>query len=405
MKRILSRLLIVLVCIAAGWVAGYLNIPYVEYRYSFWVGVLAIIVFVGLFYAFFWVWDRKISVVLKLRMNKKYSLVLGAGTCALMVLLFLVQVQKNKRQIAEIDSLGKQLEESQVMADSLTAVNGAVVLKEVLADIRSELVTSRTRSLSDRTVQKIMNVNEVLRPYKKVKTDSMVLITSPERGQLFSYLALSEMDSNSFSKIKEQVSFAQSYLPNAQLKGLDLSGVDLSGSYLANVDFTGSDLSEGRFNSCNMESAILHNVRAKDAFFQHAWLMYAAVNKSQLINADISESNLQNVTAIDSDFSGARIFLSDLTNGVFSKSIFVEALLAGCKLSHTNFKSTRLTSLRLSESYLEETDFANAVVDSNWFSNLVLWKLDGRNQFKDDYQIIKEVEPNDSIFRLVKKKP
>lgn len=403
MKRFLSRLIVLLLCIAAGWVAGYLNIPYVEQYYSFWVGVLATVTFICLFLGILWVWDKRLAGFLRPKFGGKAGSVTGISLVVLLLFALVYQVNKNKALKADELILNKELNEARLVLDSVTSINAAVLLKELFSDIRKELDSSTSRKLSSRTIQKIVNVNQALKPYKRVVSDSMVLITSPERGQLLLFLAYAKIDSSSMSLIKNQVPFAQSYLPNVQLVERNLEGIDLSDSYLYNSNFSKSNLSHSNFSGSVLESSILDSVLAVDVNFQNVNLVSGMLNNSICTGSDFSESQLSRLVAMNTDFSNTKFYLSDFKNATLKKSCFIMAVFARCKLESVNFKSANLSFASMSQSSLEGSVFSSSLVRNDWFELLNKWELKEAISLTNSYKMILDTTAKDSLYRLVEK--
>jgi uncharacterized protein YjbI with pentapeptide repeats len=399
-KRFLSRLIVLLLCIAAGWVAGYLNIPYVEQYYSFWVGVLATVTYIGLFLGILWVWDKRLAGFLRPKFGGKAGSVTGISLVVLLLFALVYQVNKNKSLKADELILNKELNEARLVLDSVTSINAAVLLKELLTDIRKELDSSTSRKLSSRTIQKIVNVNQALKPYKRVVSDSMVLITSPERGQLFSFLALSEMDTSSFKIIKKQVSFAHTFLPNAQLKGIDLSGIDLSESYLAEADFTGSDLRKSDFRGSVLTYVIVKGVKAFSSSFHFADLRYSEVSESSFSKSDFRGSILKDLRCRNTTFRGSKIYLANLSYASFVNCDFSETVFTRTNLSNANFYRCDLKDIQLRKIIISETRFEEVQVDKDWNSKLLDWEFNYVDSVYSLDKVKRKIIKNDTIYVL-----
>ncbi len=185
------------------------------------------------------------------------------------------------------------------------------------------------------------------------------------------------------AQVKERVAKGQS-LERADLRDLDVSGLDLSGVSFRRAELRGANfekcvLRRANFSSADMREAFLAGCDLREAIFQSADLEGA-----KLDGASLQEADLTRVTASGASFeravlSGARLAFAELdtTNfggatlkgAMLSGSNLTEAYLGGAKLGGASLRDARMSRANLEKADLTACDLRHA--------DLTQAKLDG----------------------------
>ncbi len=161
----------------------------------------------------------------------------------------------------------------------------------------------------------------------------------------------------------EQVVFHKSKLIKADMKGLNLQGLDFTKADLTEIDFEGADLSEAKLTNAELVQANLNKAKLEHADLQGANLQLATLIKadlttcflksSQLPGADLSHSNLQGVDFEDANLGRANLQGAD----------FLGSELKGVDFSGAEFTYVFLDYVDFDEvKSLKGADFTDAVI-------------------------------------------
>lgn len=131
-------------------------------------------------------------------------------------------------------------------------------------------------------------------------------------------------------------------LESADLRGLDLSGLNLTGARLAGADLTGANLEKTRLFGADLAGAQLHGVHAKGADFTGANLSGALLSEGLFDHAGFGSANLSGVVAHRASFRGAA--------------------LSACSAREASFAASDLTEARCIDANFEGADFQTATL-------------------------------------------
>jgi uncharacterized protein YjbI with pentapeptide repeats len=156
--------------------------------------------------------------------------------------------------------------------------------------------------------------------------------------------------------------------PGAELKQLDLRGLDFSGKNLDEADLTGSNmegvnLTGASLNATDLPLADLTGADLSGGKGHGVQLFRSALDGAKLSRADFAGAHMQEVGARNADFSEANLADAELIMARLSGSDFSGADLTGADLEAAVLKSANLNQTRLNGANLKDADFT----DSNWW--------------------------------------
>ena len=164
--------------------------------------------------------------------------------------------------------------------------------------------------------------------------------------------------------IAPNASFQEANLAGIDLSGVNLSEANLSGANLTKANLSGSLLLQASLNKTNLSGANLSSANLTAANLIGANLMQANLNSANLTAADLSGANLKNTQTDRANFSGANLSKVNLVGAIFQcyvrGAILSEGNLCGANLSHGNFSGADLTSADLRGANLQGTNLEKA---------------------------------------------
>ncbi|KPA12704.1 low-complexity protein [Candidatus Magnetomorum sp. HK-1] len=177
---------------------------------------------------------------------------------------------------------------------------------------------------------------------------------------------LSDILKTNLIKADLQINFSR-----ANLRGLELSGVNLTGAILNKVNLSSANLSGANLRDVNLSNANLSYANISGANLREVNLSKAKLHQSYLCDTDLSDANLSGANLTEADLSESNLMYADLScanlnNTDFCKANLLYANLSGADLSCTN----------LSESFLYRAAFVGAIFNLTNFRNSFLVEAD-----------------------------
>ena len=372
-----------------GWMLGYLHLPYIPQNQGFAVGLLCGLTVWALIAVIRQFWFSQS----KGRPMAWVAMLLVAG--GLLAALWNAESNRTLRQ----ENLTR---EYQLVRDSLRLhaeqqMIHARLMVSYLEGIQRTLATSPHRSLSDTTITTLARISQSFQPFPAIQADTIAAHSlSPERGQLLLALLTLHLDSGSFSRIKQAVTFAHADLHDTDLAGLDLSGADLrSASFrnadltsvdcrdcdLRSADFTGAVANEANFTDSDMRRVVFHWTEAKGAKLQNAFLDGADLSNAVLERADLSGSMYQ-----WGEMGGANLYQATATGVDFMKTGLREVNFTETNLTESNLRRTDLAGAKLAGAILTGV----SVNLDNWIDLLDTWSVSGSGEIHHRYRVVKD---------------
>lgn len=408
-----------------GWVLGFLRFPFVEKNDSFWMGFLACLAFLLLFFILLYIWNKHRFLVRVLGSggstqganagHKAYASILGLTLLLVavggLVAGYLIQ-QQNAQMKSQYQEQEEKIRAQSELIESIKQSNRGFLIADVLDAAREELKENGSGVLSGEMVGRIAALGNSLEPYRYFEEGEMSgRKLSPERGQLLAALAFMQIDSSSFAEVKEATSFAAADLSGLTLLGVDLSGADLRGANFESADLSGSNLREADLRKAFLKSAALDSADLYKADFRRAQMQWAGLNaanlkKANLNGADLSQAQLRNANLDSALFQWATATGVLLQNANLQHADLLGSLLPKANLSGADLREASLVRVDLAEAIFKATDLRQtAVQHEEWLERLQEKQVIGADEVRGQYKMVEDTTKvyRDSKFRLVKK--
>lgn len=421
MKAIIKLFSGIILGTLLGWFLGFLRLPYIEKNYSFLLGFIACIVLLLLVFLLLATWKKHTALLMLLRKNqidgdiqtttRTYAIIwilvavfiVGGGLLSSFLIF-----QQGRYLKTQLENQDRKLSEQLALIESARKSNMVSWMSSILDNVEEEL--KNNGSLNDAVIARIAALSFSWKPYRYLQGDSLsARALSPERGQLLLALLLMNMDSVSFARIKQSVSFAAADLSGAALQHADLSGAQLSSADLKDADLSEADLQHADLQDGNLWGADLNKADLRNANLKRSDLRWAELNGANLQFADMNGAQLSSAQLLQADAQDATVQYADLTNTTLAEAKLIRTNFLGADLNKANLNNTDLTRSDLRMTNLEEatltaTVLNRALVDSNWTDKLATWRLTGRKEIHDNYQVVSDSldKWNHKVYRLHK---
>ncbi|RCJ33565.1 hypothetical protein A6770_18080 [Nostoc minutum NIES-26] len=168
------------------------------------------------------------------------------------------------------------------------------------------------------------------------------------------------------------------------LRDADLSGVNLSGVNLGYADLRGADLSRANLSRADLNRADLSGANLNRADLRDANLIRANLNRADLRDADLRAANLTRAYLSRTDLSNANLDLAKLNSAklnsaklnsaILRRSDFNRASLEHAQLYHAHLNGANLKGVNLNGANLEAVVWNN---DTKWLNAEGLHKAVG----------------------------
>lgn len=167
----------------------------------------------------------------------------------------------------------------------------------------------------------------------------------------------------------------ETFLPNADLRGCDLSNRTLDGLHLTNAQLEEIDFSDSLIKNFNFEGASLDGADLSSAHFESGSMVNASLVGVVAQGVEVDQVDFYSANLRSSDFAGGRFRsasfgFANLRNSTFAEVIFVDtnfndATLANAamnttQLSGAEFYRARIRGMDLADSNLTGAVFADA---------------------------------------------
>lgn len=320
------------------------------------------------------------------------------------------------------------------------AIQKSAWIYEQISSIKAEIRKNPDRALSEASVLKLKSLAEGLTPYYTVKGDTLSSRKySPQKGVLLTGLNLLKIDSSSFQKILNEISFSfadlesikynginlskadlkESNLRKAKLKNItavltrfdeaDLAFADLEKSILDSAVFSNANLRWGnlqevqaqksKFNAANLNNTNFYKADLRDAEMKWVLMNNASLNEADLSNAKITYSKLNRSNFKDSNLKAVDLFLCELKEANMMNCVLENAVLNLADLKNADLSNANLKEATFEKAKMHGTQLNGAKVsDPNWFDRLIDWDVEGAKKLRETYKL-KQIG-QDSIYEL-----
>ncbi len=173
------------------------------------------------------------------------------------------------------------------------------IMDAINVEISNDYNQNNIRDLSPQLTGRIIALANRLKPYYFMQGDSLIESQiSPERGQLLVTLIESHLADSTFSQIKQRSNFSFSDLNQANLSGVDLSGINLKNSNMVGANLSGAKLYGSDFTDSDLSGANFSNAKILETIFDDANLYRSNFRKAMgttpvFSNSNLTRSNLQ----------------------------------------------------------------------------------------------------------------
>jgi uncharacterized protein YjbI with pentapeptide repeats len=377
----------ILIGTVVGWTLEFYRIPTIHPKQSFLTGFLIGITLISLLFLVFkfrWIHaNGKVWMII--------SIMVFSGSILSVSWVYFENDDLRKRIKSQENLIDRQKEI--LYSEQVKGLAG--MSADVMNEVKIELASNDSGKLSARLIQRIAALSHVLKPYAISGANDMdpQEILSPERGHLLLQLCFLPLDSNTFSKLKSEVSFAQADLSAVNLSGIDLSGINLElanlrDAILDEVNLEGAILQEAclwgaKLNNANLQGADLTRANLEWAEIQNANLTHCIINGAMLENAKLSNTTLARAQVQWAFLKGAKLEGANLEH----------ADLKGADLRKANFHKANLSQVNLTLAKVNEASFVDVnfhntrIMEDNWLDLLISQNVDGAEQIGKLYSV------------------
>ena len=410
MARSLRLMFLVCICLLIGWLIRYFQIPYIQGKTEFMFGFLLCLSLLGLIYALRNLNLLKVSVTAS-PSNKKAFVFLTLS--ALLLLLSFATVGWNHQQTQllslKLENETKRLEDLNDNASFEVIQSANEQITMVLETIQNELSIDSADGISEYTIDRLGAISKLLKPRRIFdrNSDSLKLL-SPERGLLLLNLVHMNIDSSSFMKIKQRVTFEAAGLESADLSSLDLSCINLSRADLSHCQLIKSNFHHANLEGANFEKSELTKSCFNGANLTRANMNWVNASPADFIGAVLDGASLKNFRAVASNLNNSSVKWANVYNSQFDHAQCVKVDFKGSDLSRTNFEEANLKGANLVRVILKEAHLGNSELDrvrvkgNNWFISCYENNVSGISDIEDHYNLVADSGSNSKFLLKLK---
>jgi len=330
--RLLSYLLIFLM----GWAIGYLNLPYLQNKYLFWLGSLA--VFSAFAIAFIFKRSRFGKKTTKLfKWSFVFSIFLSIG-----LFVFTLLIERKEKANEKQQALNAQFRKDKISFN----FQKENFRQRKLVEKSLKNIDFSSSMKADSAIIELQFLTKELNPVQFQYQDSLLLV-SPGRGILLKSLFDLQLDSSLRNRLIKELDFSHAYLKEVDFSGLIARSINLHHAYML-----ACDLSESDFQYADLSHCMLKESNFDNGNFDHAKLNLSNLNWSTINNASFISVEATGATFDQSVIKGSIMDSSDLRWGSFRNS----------DLESTSFYTTDFLSANLKFAYLKACDLRYARV-------------------------------------------
>ncbi len=413
MNRKLIYAMVLTMTAVMAWFAGYLKLPFVAQRASFWMGFfvcLAAILFVRSWivlwngerayqsgrsaYSFkrrpgFWLSGRSAFSLLVLM-----AISGGFGAVAYSYVSKIKEAERNAKE--ELDALKQEVS----VEEQRTKIR---MLLDLLHTLDSVRLQAKDKSGLGKMIDRLVALSSSFVVHKEWTSEKRSPVgLSSERALLLLALVHSQMDSASFQKIRERVSFSGADLRNADLHGVDLSRIDLRYSNLENANMEGTRLDYADLRGAKLTGVNFNRASLVETILISTDLRGSKMNEAKMNSAKLDSADLSNVTLHKAILHSATFIHTQMCNAILNEADVTNGFLFGTNICNANFSKTLLnratfTNVRVAGAHLDE-----AIIDKDWLDQLKEKNPEAVQELSAKYRMVTDsITIKDSmIFRL-----
>jgi uncharacterized protein YjbI with pentapeptide repeats len=161
----------------------------------------------------------------------------------------------------------------------------------------------------------------------------------------------------------------------------DLTGIDLSGLNLLGADFSGAQLAEANFSHALLEQTNFDRALLSHAIFVNANLVQASMVGASAAHVkftccDLSRAILKGSDFSHGDFTQAKLDQSDMTSAIFSGSQMQAVSVLSVIAEQTSFEECTLADANFSQAQLKSASFHSAALTNANFTQASCQRVD-----------------------------
>lgn len=173
-------------------------------------------------------------------------------------------------------------------------------------------------------------------------------------------------------KYKEDADFQNAELNGVDLSGLNLSEANFAGASLDSVNFSNTDLSKAKFTQAilaraNFTKSKLTNTTFDDATLGKAIFHYADLSKASLKNTVLAQTDFSNAVMVNAKIEIGDCNQTDFSDANLTKTFFASANIIECKFNNTNCQDSNFHKSTFMESNISKSNFSNAKLNDTCF--------------------------------------
>ena len=347
-----------------GWVLAYLRLPNLQAYSTFYIGL----------FGGFVIWILILLTarsVLKIGYLNKKSLLLCVVTLLVFVTLLTTMYSKHSL-VGSLEQQNKQLIESSTLRSFQHKSNqNKLLVDRLLTELRKEY--EQQQSISDKRLIALELLNNTFEPYPIYTSASKrALNLSPERGFLLAGLIALDLDSLSFSAIKNRLDFSYSYVSNLKIENTDLSNIRLNDALFTKVSFNHVNLCGANLERSKMPWSTLHQIVADHSLWSGVDLSNSKISafsgtKISMIWANAGSCNWDSCLISMSDLSGLNLHKSKINH-----SALEDCDLNGIQLDRTQIKLSQYSACQVSNNFLDKIKESNSDIRLGQSSSLTI---------------------------------
>lgn len=417
MKIKLPYLIISVLTVLLSWFLGYIKFPYISAGNDFCFGLLTgILLIVLVFLVFYFLGKINLQLLFSGgdsagKMNVASSPVWNRILISILVILLALSgytaYDIYKSKIKCVQGLEAELEELRYQAGLEDQGDKTGLFLNILGALDSLRFHTKDTVEYQRRLQLIISMSSSYKVHKQWDPEyKNYRELSWKRGMLLLAFLNANLDSASFQKVKDRVSFSGADLRNADLSYRNLKGIDLSYADLEQANLEATQFDYAKLKSANLAGANLNkasfiesnliSTRFNWAKVNEVNMFYARLDSADFSNASIIKSYLKYATSIHTVMRYALLKESDLSNGFF----------IGTDFSYANLTKTNLKDPDFRNAKFHETILDDAIVQDGWMEKLTKEMNEGIQEIFKKYNIVQDSTTiKDSVIFRISLKP
>ncbi|MGB4970507.1 MAG: pentapeptide repeat-containing protein [Saprospiraceae bacterium] len=416
MNRRLVYILLLIMSALLGWFFGFIKFPYIDVHDSFWLGFFGCLTGILLVTALIWLLNiKKTNPLFESTLHSKIGSTIHRIAIAkiLISILFvnllvlcIVGYSTNKKIKESLNHAQLDLAEWKHRESLEAQKNKISLLLDLIHTLDSTKMNIQNKSMVDKMTDRIVALSHAFKLHKEWDTETASYqYLSSERGMLLLALVNTQMDSTSFQKIKDNVSFSGANLKNVDLHGLNLNGIDLRYANLQYANLQATRLEHADLRGANLLGVNLNQASLYGTNLIATKLNWSKINEAKLNWTRLDSADMTNATLQKSTLNYATLIHTVLSNAILNEADVSNCFLFGANISNANLTNAIFTKSTLTNANLEGVILNGAITEQDWLEKLNKKNQIGAQTILDKYQIVSNttIKKDSLIYRLMPK--